>query len=60
MNLTDEMLVAAMKEAIKQGLVPKHAADEEAYLKYWQAVEAVVRATLEAAIRSRLEEDSAT
>ena len=41
-----------MKEAVKQGLVPKYAADEDAYLKYWQADEAVVRATLEAAIQS--------
>ena len=40
--------------------MPKCADDEEAYLKYWQAVEAVVRATLEAAIRSQLEGDSAT
>ena len=60
MNMTDEMLVAAMKEAVNQGLVPKCADDEEAYLKYWQAIEAVVRATLEAAIRSQLEGDSAT
>ena len=52
MNITDEMLVAAMKEAVKQGLVPNCAADEGSYLKYWQAVEAVVRATLEAAIQS--------
>ena len=50
--MTDEMLVAAMKEAVKQGLVPKYAANEEAYLRYWQAVESVVRATLEAAIQS--------
>ncbi|WP_442286637.1 hypothetical protein [Variovorax sp. M-6] len=57
--MTDEMLVAAMKEAVKQGLVPKYAADEQAYLQYWQAIEAVVRETLEAAIQ-RLEIDAAT
>lgn len=44
MEITDEMLQAAMKEAVKQGLVPKYAAGEDEYLKHWQAVEAVVRA----------------
>jgi hypothetical protein len=47
-ELNEEMVQAAMKEAVKQGMIPKYAAGEEAYLKYWQAVEAVLRAALAA------------
>ncbi|MDM0072082.1 Lar family restriction alleviation protein [Variovorax sp. J31P207] len=43
---SDAMLAAAVKEAVKQGLVPKYAAGEEAFVKHWSAVEAVVRAAL--------------
>jgi hypothetical protein len=44
MNVTEEMLQAAMKEAVKQGLVPKYAISEDEYVKQWKAVEAVLRA----------------
>lgn len=54
MNVNEEMVQAAMKEAVKQGLVPKYAIGEDAYLKHWQCVEAVVRAAVSAAPASHL------
>lgn len=49
MEVTEEMLAAAMKQAVASGLVPKVAADEGEYLKSWAAVKEVIEAALSAA-----------
>lgn len=47
MQITEEMLQAAMKKAVETGLVPKHTIDEETYLRNWGVVKAVVQAALD-------------
>lgn len=46
MELTQEMLNAAMKKAIKVGIFPKYA-DMETYLKHWEGMEEVLKAALQ-------------
>jgi hypothetical protein len=48
MEVTQEMLQAAMTKAVDVGLVPKYAIGEEAYIKHWEAVKAIVEAALSA------------
>lgn len=50
MEIDEEMVQAAMKEAVKQGMVPKFASGEDEYLKHWSAVESVLRAALAARV----------
>ena len=45
MEVTQEMLNAAMKKAVETGLVAKHL-DPEAYLKQWDAMKACLSAAL--------------
>lgn len=47
-NITHEMLHAAVKEAVKLGVIPKYG-DEDSYLKNWQNIEKILTASLEAA-----------
>lgn len=49
MECTPEMLQAAMKKAVEVGLVPKFSFGDEELAKHWKAVEAVVKAALDAA-----------
>ena len=49
MECTEEMLKAAVKKAVEVGLVPKYAAGEEAYLKNWADVKAIIEAALSVA-----------
>jgi hypothetical protein len=45
MQVTDEMLAAAMKKAVEAGLVPKYT-DQETYLRYWSDMKACLEAAL--------------
>lgn len=54
-DVTDSMLQAAMKEAVKVGLVPKFCIGEDEYLKQWKAVESVLKVAIGAA-PSKLED----
>lgn len=47
MDVTQEMLNAAMKKAVETGLVPKHC-DPDAYLKQWSALKACLEAAMAA------------
>lgn len=47
MEVTQEMLNAAMKKAVETGLVPKHS-DPDTYLKQWDAMKACLAAALAA------------
>lgn len=48
MQVTDEMLAAAMKKAVEAGLFPKQA-DQETYLKNWAGMRQALQAALDAA-----------
>lgn len=48
MQITDEMVQAAVKKAVEQGLIPKHC-DTETYLKNYNAIKAVLQSALDAA-----------
>jgi len=48
MELTQEMVFAAIREGVAQGLLPKTAQGEDAYLKIHEQVAAVLRAALAA------------
>jgi hypothetical protein len=48
MEITELMLSEAMKAAVAHGLVPKYCAGEDAYIKAWDSIEAVLRAALSA------------
>lgn len=48
MELTQDMVHAAVKEAVAQGLLPKFAQGESDYLKMHTQIEAVLKAALAA------------
>jgi len=48
MEVTQEMVHAAMKEAVAQGLLPKVAHGEDEYLKMHNQIQAVLQAALSA------------
>jgi hypothetical protein len=48
MQVTDEMLVAAMKKAVETGILAKQV-DEVTYLKYWNGMKQALQAALNAA-----------
>ncbi len=48
MEVTQAMLHAAIKEAVAQGLLPKYAQGEDAYLKMHNQIQAVLKAALAA------------
>lgn len=48
MQVTQEMLNAAMKTAVELGLVPKHM-EPDAYIKTWDAMKACLQAAQDAA-----------
>lgn len=48
MQVTEEMLAAAMKKAVESGLLPKHA-DSETYLKKWDGMKQCLQAALDVA-----------
>lgn len=48
MEVTEEMLAAAMKVAVEKELVPK-SGDADAYLQTWDAMKSVIQAALDAA-----------
>jgi len=48
MEVTQEMVHAAMKEAVAQGLLPKFAHGEDEYLKMHNQIQAVLQAALSA------------
>ena len=54
-EVTNEMLQAAVKEAVRQGVLPKFSIGDEAYEKSWRAIEAVVGAALAVAPAARAE-----
>jgi hypothetical protein len=45
-EVTDEMLITAVKEAVKQGIIPKYAS-EELYLKNYKGMKKVLEKVLE-------------
>lgn len=44
-EVTQEMLNAGVKAAVKSGIIPKYAGENE-YLKNWDGIKAVIRAAL--------------
>lgn len=46
MNVTDAMVHAAIKSAVKDKIIPSHA-HEEMYLHHWASVERMIKAALE-------------
>ena len=44
-QVTDEMLTAAMKKAVAEGIFPKHT-DTESYLKNWTRMKAVLQTAI--------------
>ncbi len=48
MEVTQEMVHAAIKEAVAQGLLPKFAQGEDDYLKMHNQIQAVLKAALAA------------
>ena len=42
----EEMLIAAMKEAVKIGLFPQHEVSMETYLKHWKWMEQCLDAAM--------------
>lgn len=48
MEVTEEMLKAAMKKAVETGMLPKHV-NEETYLKNWSGMKKALQAALDAA-----------
>lgn len=48
MEVTHEMLTAAMKKAVETGMLPKQV-DEDTYLKNWSGMKQALQAALDAA-----------
>jgi len=46
MQVTQEMLNAAMKKAVELGIFPKHG-DEQTYLRHWESMKQVLEAALD-------------
>ncbi len=46
MDVTDAMVHAAIKQAVKDKIIPSHA-HEELYLHHWSSVERMIKAALE-------------
>ena len=44
-QVSDEMLTAAMKKAVAEGIFPKHT-DTETYVKNWTRMKAVLQAAI--------------
>jgi hypothetical protein len=49
MQVTDQMLEAAMKKAVEVGLLSKMVYDEDAYLKNWVNMRSVLQAAFASA-----------
>ena len=49
LTMTEEMVVAAMKKAVECELIPRYCIGEDAYLKNWESIQAVIQAALDAA-----------
>ena len=45
---TEEMVGAAMKKAVELKLIPAYCIGEDAYLKHWRDIEAILQAALNA------------
>lgn len=46
MELTQDMLIKAMKKAVEVGILPKFPVDEETYLKHWNGMKSVLEQVL--------------
>ena len=46
MEVTQEMLTAAVKEAVKVGLLPNRPVDTDTYLKHWDMIEKILKAAV--------------
>lgn len=46
MEVTDAMVHAAIKQAVKDKIIPSHA-HEEMYLHHWESIERMIKAALE-------------
>lgn len=49
MEVTEEMLTAAVRKAVKVGLLPSHGVDTETYLKHWEQIKKVLEAAFDKA-----------
>jgi hypothetical protein len=47
MKITNEMIVAAVKQGVKDGLLPKYA-DMDTYLQHYKSVERMLEQAIEA------------
>ena len=45
-EVSEDMLIRAMKKAVEVGVLPKHPVDEETYLKHWSGMKEVLLAAL--------------
>jgi hypothetical protein len=48
MQITEEMVSAAMKKAVEVGLIPRYANGEDEYLRYWEGIHKILESALEA------------
>ena len=48
LQVDDDMLIRAVKEAVKVGILPKHGVSEETYLKHYDGIKKVLQAALAA------------
>lgn len=46
MNVTDAMVHAAIKQAVKDKILPTHA-DEDTYIHHWESMERIIKAAIE-------------
>lgn len=47
MQVTDEMLIAAVKKAVELGLIP-HVVDQDTYIKNYDRIKDILQAALDA------------
>ena len=45
MKVTDEMLAVAVKQAVKEGLLPKHGPTDK-YMQYWGSIRKILEVAI--------------
>ena len=47
MEVTEEMLILAVRKAVQVGLLPSHNVNTETYLKNWDMIKQILKAALD-------------
>ncbi len=48
LQVNEEMLIRAVREAVKVGILPSHGVDHDTYLKHWNGIKKILQAALAA------------